>query len=168
MYPRSECAQCCWFMLLFRSGAVEDHAEAVGDVPVTVGEGNRAAGWGNRLGLTVFGGEQQGEIHSFTSLQQTAPGAQDTVLTPARYRSPGPITKWCNMLKACSISLCFTYYYFQMCPLVIKSSRLSWGSWFGRKCPSASSMSVCSTPSPPTAASWRNTTLYVWTWQQFA
>lgn len=49
---------------------------------------------------------------------------------------------------------------FQTYPLVIKSSRPSWVKWFGRRFPSASSMTVCCTPFPPTAASWRNTTQY--------
>ena len=75
-----------WLLLSIRSGAVEEHVEAVGDVLVAVGERVRAAGWGNHSGLTVFGGEPWGAIHSFTGLQQTAPGAQDTALTPARYR----------------------------------------------------------------------------------
>lgn len=86
MYSREEEPAQCWFMLsLSRSGATENHAEAVGDVPVTGSECIRAAGGGNHALLTVFGGEPGGEIHSFTSLQQTAPGAQDAALTPARY-----------------------------------------------------------------------------------
>lgn len=53
-----------------------------------------------------------------------------------------------------------TSFDFQMFPSVTKSSQLSWRIWFGRKFPSASSTSVCSTPSPPTAANWINTALY--------
>ena len=85
-YPRGEEPAQCWFVLSSsRSGATEDHAEAVGDVPITVSECVRAAGGGNRACLTVFGGEPGGEIHSFTGLHQTAPGAQGAALTPARY-----------------------------------------------------------------------------------
>lgn len=80
-----------------RSGAAEDHVEAVGDVPVTVSDGNRAAGRGNHPGLTVFGGEPRREVNSFTGLQQTAPGAQDAARTPARYSMAGPVIYKLNM-----------------------------------------------------------------------
>lgn len=74
-----------------RSGAVEDHAEAVGDVPVAVGDGGGAAGRGTHPGPALSGGEPRIEVHSFTGLQQTAAGAQDAAHTPARYSMAGPV-----------------------------------------------------------------------------
>lgn len=76
----------CWFLFLsIRSGAAEVNAEATGRVPITVSEGNRAAGWGYRPGFAVFRGKPRGEIYSLTGLQQTSTGAKNTPFTPTRY-----------------------------------------------------------------------------------
>lgn len=86
-------AQCTWgqnpahlcFLLIFRSGAFEEHVEAVGDVRVSVCESDWAAGWGNHAGPAVFGGERRGAMRTFKGLQQAAAGAQDASFTPPRY-----------------------------------------------------------------------------------
>lgn len=149
-----------------RSGVAEVHAEAVGDLPFTVRDGGRAGGQRSRAGLTVFGEEHRGEVHTVAGLQQTIPGAQDAAHTPAGYS----MTEW-KQHASFRTAHCWwqpwvfderskVLVVFQMCPSGIKSSHPSWGNWFGRKFRSASSTSVFSTAFQTTAASWRNTTLY--------
>lgn len=57
------------FLLTFRSGAFEEHVEAISDVRVAVGEGHGAAGGWNHAGPAVLGGEPRGAMHTFTGLQ---------------------------------------------------------------------------------------------------
>lgn len=68
-----------------RSSAAEVHAEATGDLPFAVCDGDGAAGRRSCAGLAVFGEDQQGEVHAVAGLQETAPGAQDAAHTPAGY-----------------------------------------------------------------------------------